>query len=43
MPKRGVARPFVPKVLRHLNLDELQPNEELTLLLLEDIDYARTD
>ncbi|MFZ4826279.1 MAG: penicillin-binding protein 2 [Phototrophicaceae bacterium] len=33
----GVARPFVPKVLRHLNLDELQQNEELTLLLLEDM------
>lgn len=33
----NITRPFEPLVLRHLNLNEVQEDEELTLLLLEDM------
>ncbi len=33
----NVIQPFQPHVLRHLNVDDMDPNEPLTLLLLEDM------
>ncbi|MFZ4813521.1 MAG: penicillin-binding protein 2 [Phototrophicaceae bacterium] len=33
----NITRPFQPNVQRHINLETLAPNEEITLLLLEDM------
>lgn len=33
----NITRPFEPKVMRTINLEELQPDEEITILLLEDM------
>lgn len=33
----NITRPFEPKPIRHLNLEMVEPDEELTLLLIEDM------
>jgi penicillin-binding protein 2 len=35
--ERRIVEPFEPKVLRTINLDTVQPNEDLTVLMLEDM------